>query len=116
MRLLGNDLDLIEFKLDGGLSAEHEDDDADSILFDLDGLDRAGEGCKGTVQDPNGIAHFVGNDDLLLFHAHGVDFLFGQRNGVIAGCTDEAGHAADVLDDMPGVVRSEERRVGKECL
>ena len=63
MRLLGNDLNLIEFELDGGLAAKHGDDDADRVLFDLDGLDRAGEGGQGAVQDADGIAHSVGHDD-----------------------------------------------------
>ena len=36
MRLLGNDLDLIEFELDRGLTAEHRYDYADRILFGLD--------------------------------------------------------------------------------
>ena len=105
MRLLGYDLYLIELKLDGGLAAEHRDNHVHRVLIDLNGLHSAGEGAQRTIQNTDGIAHSVVDDDLLLFHAHGVDFLFGQRNGVIAGCTDEAGHAADVLDDMPGVVR-----------
>ena len=39
MRLLGYDLDLIEFKLDGGLAAEHGNNHVHRIVFDLDTLD-----------------------------------------------------------------------------
>ena len=104
MRVLGYDLNLIELKLDGGLAAKHRNDYVDSVVVDLNALHSAGEGTQGTIQNPDGIANCVVNDDFLLFHAHSVDFLFGQGSGVVAGCSDEAGHSADVPDNMPGII------------
>ena len=104
MRLLGDDLNLIELKLDGGLTAEHGNNHADRVLFDLDVLNGAGEGAQRAVKDPDDIAHRIVDDDFLLLNAHGVDFIFRQRNGIIAGSTNKAGDSADVFDDVPGVV------------
>ena len=104
IRVLGNDLNLIELELDGGLTAEHGHDHADRVLIDVDTCNSAGEGGQRTIQDPHGIAHSVVDDDLLLFHTHGVDFVFGQGSGIVAGRTDEAGDAADVPDNMPGII------------
>ena len=59
MRLLGNRLHLIEFKLDGSFAAKHRYNHADRILVDLDALHGAGEAGQRTVEDPDGIADFV---------------------------------------------------------
>ena len=75
MRLLGNDLNLVELKLDGGLAAKHGNDHADLVFVDLDVLDGAGKGGQRAIQDPNGVANGIVDDDLLLLHAHGVDFV-----------------------------------------
>ena len=104
MRLLGNDLDHVELELDGGLAAEHRNDNVDRIVVDLDALDSAGEAGQGTVEDPDRIAHCVVDDDFLLLNTHGVDFIFRQRDGIVAGCAHEASDTADRFDDMPGVI------------
>ena len=104
MRLLGYDLNLVEFELDGGLAAKHGYDHVDCVLFDLDALHGAGEAGQRTVEDPDGIAHIVVDDDLLLLNAHGVDFIFGEGSGVVAGSTHEAGHSANIPNDVPGVI------------
>ena len=64
----------------------------------------AGEGGQRAVQNLDGIANLIVDDDLLLLHAHGVHFFVRQGRGVVAGRTDEAGNAPDVPDHMPGVV------------
>ena len=104
MRLLGYDLNHIELELDGGLTAKHGNNHVHRVVVDLNTLNSACEGAQRTIQDADGIANSVVNDDLLLFHAHGVDFFFGQGSGVSAGGSDEAGHTANVADDMPGIV------------
>ena len=104
MRLLGDDLNLIEFKLNGGLAAEHGNNHIDRILVDLNALNSAGEGAQGTIEDPDSIAHIVVDDDFLLLNAHGVNFIFCQRNRIIAGRAHEACDTADRFDDMPGVI------------
>ncbi len=104
MRLLGYDLNLIELKLDGGLAAKHGNDHVYRVLIDIDAFDGAGEGAQGAIQDADGITHAVVDDDLLLLHAHCVDLVFGQGSGIIAGRTDEAGDAANIPDNMPGIV------------
>ena len=91
MRLLGNDLNHIELKLDGGLAAKHGNDDVDHVVVDIDAFDGAGEGTQRTIQNPDGIAHSIVDDDFLLFHTHGVDFVFSQGSGIVAGRTDETG-------------------------
>ena len=56
MRLLGNDLDHIELKLDGGLAAEHRNDNVDRIVFDLNALHSTGEAAQRTVLDADKVA------------------------------------------------------------
>ena len=83
MRLLGNDLDLIELELDRGLAAEHRNDHADRILLDLNVLNGTGEGTQRTIHDPDGIANAVVDNDFLLFYTHGVDFKHTIKEFVI---------------------------------
>ena len=104
MRLLGNDLNLIELKLDRGLAAKHGNNHTDRVLFDLNTLNRTGEGTQRTVKDAYGIADFVVDDDLTLLNAHLIDFVIGQGGGVVAGCSNEAGDSADIPDHMPCVI------------
>ena len=104
MRLLGNDLYLIELKLDGGLTAKHGYDHIDRVIFDLNALHGAGEGTKRTIQNADSVAHSVVDDDLLLLYAHGVDLFLGEGSGVVAGSTHEAGHSADIPDHVPGEI------------
>ena len=104
MRLLGYDLNLVELKLNGGLTAKHRNDDVDRIVVDLDALDGTGEGTEGAIQNTDGITDGVVDDDFLLLYAHGVDLFLGKGSGVVAGSTDEAGHSADVPDNMPGII------------
>ena len=66
MRLLGDDLNLIEFKLDGGLAAEHRNNYADRIFVDLHAFHHAGEGAQRTVENLYGIANSVADDNFLL--------------------------------------------------
>ena len=47
----GLDFDLIQLQIDGRLSAEHGDDNADAVLFRLDLLDRTGEARQRAVRD-----------------------------------------------------------------
>ena len=57
--LLGNDLHLIEFKLDGSFTAKHGNNHADRILVDLQALDGAGKRSEGAVKDAHSIANCV---------------------------------------------------------
>ena len=51
----------------------------------------------------DGVAHGVVDDDLTLFHAQLQD-LFLRQGGGLGARADKAGDAADVLDDIPGLV------------
>ena len=70
----------------------------------LDLLDRAEEGGQRAVRDLDLVADVVGHDDLAALHAEGQDLILRQGDGV-GGAADKAGHAADIADQMPGVVR-----------
>ena len=50
MRLLGYDFHLIEFELDGSLTAKHGNNHTDRVLIDLNALNNTGEGSQRTVQ------------------------------------------------------------------
>ena len=84
MRVLGNDLYLVEFKIDRGLAAKHGNNHADPVFVDLHAVHTAGEAAQRTIEDPDGIANGIVNDDLLLLYAHSVNFFFGQGSGVVA--------------------------------
>ena len=100
MRLLGDDLNLIEFKLDGGLAAEHRYDHVHRVVVDLNTLDSAGEAAQGAVEDPDSIAHCVVDDDFLLLNTHCVNFIFGQGNGIVAGSTNNFAEPKAAFDEV----------------
>ena len=75
---VGDCLNLIELQLDGGFAAEHGDGHADFVLFDVEHLDKAVESGQRAIRNADGIADLIADDDLALFNAKLIDFIFRQ--------------------------------------
>ena len=102
---VGGELHLIELQIDRRFAAEHGNGDAHPVLFDVQLLDDAAEARQRAVHDADRVADLVANDDLALFDAELNDLILRQGGGLGAAGCDKPGDAADVLDDIPGVVR-----------
>ena len=104
MRLRGCDFYLIELKLDGSLTAKHGNHHADAVFVDLNGFHSTGEGTEGTVENADGVANRVVDNDLALFNAHCVHFFFGEGDGIVTCGADKAGNTAHTADSVPCIV------------
>ena len=72
--------DLIKLEIDGCLSAEHGNDDADTILIGLELVHRADEALERAVSDLDGVAELIADHHFVVLDAEVVDFLFCHRS------------------------------------
>src|SRR5699024_1425141 len=79
------------------------DNDANLVLVHVEHVHHADKAGEGAVVDFHIVAHVVVDHDLVLFHAQLGNLLLGEGGGFGTGA-HEAGGAADVLDDVPGLV------------